>query len=40
MSCRPRLATTLTDYGQSGKDLGLFIDLLAEKLETEFQTRQ
>ena len=26
--CRPRVSTTLFDYGQSGSDLSLFIDLL------------
>lgn len=30
-SCRPRLRTTLVDYGQNGKDLALFIDLLLQQ---------
>lgn len=29
-ACRPRLATTLADYGQSGSDLSLFIELLEQ----------
>jgi hypothetical protein len=27
-TCRPRLKTTLIDYGQNGKDLALFIELV------------
>jgi hypothetical protein len=33
-TCRPRLTTTLADYGQSGSDLNLFIDLLEQRTET------
>lgn len=32
--CRPRLATTLIDYGQSASDLRLFIDLLLRRTES------
>jgi hypothetical protein len=32
--CRPRVSTTLFDYGQSGSDLGLFIDLLVDRTES------
>lgn len=32
--CRPRLSTTLFDYSQSGNDLGLFIDLLVQRVES------
>ncbi|KRE85240.1 hypothetical protein ASG86_05500 [Arthrobacter sp. Soil764] len=31
-SCRPRLKTTLFDYGQNGKDLALFIELVQKSL--------
>lgn len=33
-TCRPRVSTTLFDYGQSGSDLGLFIDLLVHRTES------
>lgn len=33
-TCRPRLQTTLIDYGQSGKDLGLFMSLLKRRTES------
>lgn len=33
-TCRPRVATTLFDYGQSGSDLSLFIDLLLHRTES------
>lgn len=33
-TCRPRLATTLYDYGQSSSDLGLFLDLLLERTKS------
>ena len=32
--CRPRLATTLADFGQSGSDLSLFIELLQQRTES------
>ena len=32
--CRPRLATTLADYGQSGSDLSLFIELLQQRTDS------
>ena len=33
-TCRPRVSTTLFDYGQSSSDLSLFIDLLAHTTES------
>lgn len=33
-TCRPRVSTTLFDYGQSGSDLSLFIDLLVHPTES------
>jgi hypothetical protein len=33
-TCRPRVPTTLFDYGQGGSDLGLFIDLLVHGTES------
>lgn len=33
-TCRPRLATTLYDYGQSSSDLTLLLDLLLERTES------
>ena len=33
-TCRPRVSTTLFDYGQSGSDLSLFIDLLVHRTES------
>lgn len=33
-TCRPRVPTTLFDYGQGGSDLGLFIDLLVHRTES------
>lgn len=33
-TCRPRVPTTLFDYGQGGSDLGLFIDQLVQRVET------
>lgn len=32
-TCRPRLSTTLYDYGQSSSDLSLFLDQLLERTE-------
>lgn len=34
-TCRPRLRTTLFDYGQSINDLSLFIDLLLQGTESD-----
>lgn len=34
-TCRPRVSSTLFDYGQSGSDLGLFIGLLAQGAESK-----
>lgn len=31
-TCTPRLKTTLIDYGQSGKDLALFMRLLTQEI--------
>jgi hypothetical protein len=33
-TCRPRVSTTLFDYGQSGSDLSLFVDLLIRQTES------
>jgi hypothetical protein len=33
-TCRPRVATTVFDYGQSGSDLSLFVDLLVRQSES------
>jgi hypothetical protein len=33
-TCRPRVSTTLFDYGQSGSDLSLFVDLLVRQRES------
>lgn len=33
-TCRPRVSTTLFDYGQSGSDLSLFIDLLVHPTQS------
>lgn len=33
-TCRPRVPTTLFDYGQCGSDLGLFIDLVVHRTES------
>lgn len=32
--CRPRVSSTLFDYGQSGSDLSLFVDLLLRQTES------
>jgi hypothetical protein len=33
-TCRPRVSSTLFDYGQSGSDLSLFVDLLLRQTES------
>lgn len=33
-TCRPRVTSTLFDYGQSASDLSLFIDLLLHRMES------
>jgi hypothetical protein len=33
-TCRPRVSTTLFDYGQSGNDLSLFVNLLIRQTES------
>lgn len=36
-TCRPRVSTTLFDYGQGGSDLSLFVDLLVRQTESGYR---